>query len=533
MYRNIFVLSLLLLAVTSCTTHHDNKDFVYIEGNTFQQNGQRFVPMMLNYVVDCRSVNDHFVIAPTYYYKSYNSEWNQDIAGINRQLSAHFRLIRDMGFNTVRICFNRTYRADDGHYYYPTGDKDYSLTTDRKEIIDGLAQLVQIAKENDLKIMLLLRQPIDNAELLHFTQEVLMTFSYEPTLFAYDLMNEPLYFDLDESQCAIPRDKEDAYRIVKSWKSLQEQYAPNQLLTIGFGGPLEVLEWDPALLPADFVQIHSYHPLYFCSEVWWYSQYIGKPWMIGETALPADNDSISYHEQKCYLQASYEFAMDCGAAGYGWWEFQENLGINSFEAQYSGLMTNDGYTLNSNSDTIVGTLKPAATIVNDLIHYQPQPAHRPLNYFNMIGYNNLVIKGKVLNKADNSPVAGAIIRGWNQNWSIGTNTYSDEKGEFTLFSNDPFVHFEISAPRMSKVKFDYEVNYTRAENGCEFSLDSLPNADLEYHQVAYHPFLRNPQDRKSADTHFYIFDFEIEKFTHYKFEGVMEDIYLEEIILPK
>ena len=98
--------------------------------------------------------------------------------------------------------------------------------------------------------------------------------------------------------------------------------APHQLFTIGLAEPIEVFEWDPPTIPVDFVEMHTYHPLRVQSEMWWYSHYCGKPWMVGETGLPADDDSVSYGAQMAFMFWTYRYAKINGACGYGWWSFR-------------------------------------------------------------------------------------------------------------------------------------------------------------------------------------------------------------------
>ena len=523
--------------MVSCNRHENNLDiensgYVYVEDGHFKVKKADFFPVMLNYVVNYRCIDGKFVVSPAKYYETPDVYETNTIEDIHHQLSSHFRLIRDMGFNALRVCLDRFYPDGEGNYYYSTSEgTQFSIVDDCETILDGFEALVSAAEENDLHLMLLLKPNIDNKKLEKFNISILSRFSCKPTVFAYDFMNEPLYFDRNADGSDHPRTKDDAYRVVSSWKEMMGKYAPKQLMTIGFAVPLEVLEWDPAMLPVDFVQVHSYHPLYFQNEIWWYSHYVGKPWMIGETALPANNDSISYEEQRLFMVDSYKYTVDCGGAGYGWWEFQE-MPNNHFEAQYSGLMTHEGYTVNSQGDTIVGTLKPAVAEVKVLQKYEKHEPKRAVNYYNMIGYNNLVIRGRIVDEDTKQPVEGAIIRGWNKWWSIGTNTYSDENGNFTLYTNDFFVHFEISAPRMTKVKFDKEMKYFPVDASQGWSLDMLPMQNLEYHKVAYHVFLNDPEGRKlphNSDDNFSVFDFDAGKFDKAKFYAEMGDVYLKKL----
>ena len=135
----------------------------------------------------------------------------------------------------------------------------------------------------------------------------------------------------------------------------------------------------------------------------------------------------------------------------------------------------------------------------------------------MLGYENYVIKGKII--SDKKPVEGAVIRGWNQYWKVGMNTYSDENGDFTLYSNDSCVHFEISAPGLEKVKFDsrnLNLKYKRID-GKEHDFSELENVMLEYHKISFYPFMKN-------DT--VLLEFNGDLFNKAKFEADMGTIEL-------
>ncbi len=92
----------------------------------------------------------------------------------------------------------------------------------------------------------------------------------------------------------------------------------------------------------------------------------------------------------------------------------------------------------------------------------------------MLAYINLAVTGRVVDDNGN-PVEGAVIRGWNDDWSVGMNTYSDSTGRFRLVSNDICPHFEISAPHYSTVKFDRRLSYPANLK--------LPNRNREYQQL--------------------------------------------------
>ena len=238
--------------------------------------------------------------------------------------------------------------------------------------------------------------------------------------------------------------------------------------------------------------------------------------MIGEIALPSDGDSIPYAHQANFAKEISEYAIDCGIAGFGWWDFQEDLAqVNSsFEAAYTGLLNHEGTTTTLDGNyIIIGTVKPAVEEIKKISEYQSKnKKEKPINYYNNLGYNNFVIKGKIVDQKTNQPIEGAVVRGWTKWWNIGWNTYTDETGNFTLYSNDPFTHFSISAPGFSKLFFDKNLNYKNI-TGENWDINNLPDKDLEYHSICYQPFLK--PDAQS------VFDFEPARFNQAKFEGDM------------
>lgn len=536
-WKTIFYL-LFIIFISACGLKNENKkdlsgtDYIYIKDKSFMNRGKIFFPLMLNYAVGFRNIEDKFYISPILQYENPEIFESNSKTSIENQIRAHFTLINEMGFNTIRICFDRVFFDDENKaFYFPADEKKLFLLKDYKLIFEGLKPLFKIASENKLKIMLLIKPPVENPELECFTKLLLQEFSNETTLFAFDFFNEPLYFDLVNSANKNTfRKKADAFKIVKKWKQMMLDYAPNQLFTIGFAEPLEVFEWDPSILPVDFIAFHTYHPLRVPNEIYWYSKYINKPWMIGETALPADGDSISYEEQKQFYKEVFKRVINCGGSGIGWWEFQEPA-TGNFEAKYTAILNHKGVTKTKKGNySIIGTVKP---VVDEIIRLKDfrikENCECNSNYYNMLGYNNFKLIGKVYNKNTMLPIEGAVIRGWNNDWSIGQNTFTNKDGEFTLYSNDVCIYFEVSAPKMSNSKFSFNTNYIAISN--YNSITDLPSQKLEYHNISYKTFLKYPIDSIGKDD--YIFNFEESKFNQAKFVGHMGIIKLEPLDFVK
>ena len=432
----IICLIFIVLAAMSCGSRggvvvHDDPvpapGFVGIADGHFVVDGEPWFPVMLNYKAEMRMVDGEVQVVP--------APWYTD-----GPMRRHFDTIASWGFNAVRICL----------------DADYS-DFDTAAMHRAVHRAVLQADSAGLRVMLLVQPPLD-AFWMEYTEGLLRYMADVPALWAYDLMNEPLYFDPEPR-----REKQSADSIVREWRKMVRRNAPHQLFTVGLAEPIEVFEWDPSTIPVDFVEMHTYHPLRVQSEMWWYSHYCGKPWMVGETGLPADGDSVTYEAQQSCMWETYRFASLLGACGYGWWEFQDcPKGVN-FEAQYTGLRDSTGQA------------KPAARMLKCICFgvddWMPT---LPVNYYNMLAYRNVAVVGRVVSRIGR-PIEGAVVRGWNNDWSIGVNTFSDADGRFRLVSNDTCTHFEISAPGMTNAKFDRRPGYPA---GIE-----LKECSREYHQI--------------------------------------------------
>lgn len=488
-------------------------EFVTLEGKQFKTKGQDFFPVTVNYIVDFITTGEGFSISTTYTYEQPHSYEYSDPDSLDIQLNAHFSLIREMGFNSIRLCLDRI-REDEKGIYYSTNHYSGALYIDENtsEILDAFENVITIAAQNDLRVMPLIRAPHLSERLPAFTEAFLKRFSDNPTVFAYDFFNEPLYFDKDHNQ------KKEAYNIVQGWRKMMDKHAPHQLMCIGFSEPIEVFRWDPSILPVDFIAFHTYHPLRIQNEIYWYSKFIDKPWMIGETSLPADNDSISYEEQRQFMKETVRLVRSCGGSGFGWWEFQDEPAAGRFDASFNGMLNNSGVIKREGHHQITGTLKPAAFELEKALQSEETvPCTCAVNYQNILGYSNLLVEGRVVDKKTGAGIEGAVIRGWNTSWAIGMNTFTDSEGRFTLYSNEPCTHFEISAPGRELLKFDRTHSFTPTSEDAP-PIDQLPNRDLEYHNIHYQPFLKTDSIPDRIESDFFIFDFDPKLFNkaHYR-----------------
>jgi hypothetical protein len=519
------ILYLLIIAgilLSSC--EHSEKDFVVISGNQLEYKEEPYFPLTVNYVLQMRQIDGKYCLAPTLEYEEVDKYESETLSELRVETRGHLQIMKDMGFNSVRLCMDRI-KIDEEGWYYPVDSAYHSkklyLSQSADTILHAFTEYVELVNEMDLKLIWLLKPPVEDATLWDFSVKLLRQFRNEPAIFAYDFFNEPLYFDRERDGW-----KDNVFDVVSSWRRMMDLYAPNQLLTIGLSEPIEVFRWDASILPVDFIAFHTYNPLRVPNEIYWYSKYINKPWMVGETGLPADGDSISYDTQLHFNRAAYKQVKDCGGLGMAFWEFQD-IESSNFEGKYTGLINRTGSTTSSDGAyTMKGTIKPAGHDIRNLLNYEGGGECKPaVNYFNMMGYRNYIIRGKIINEKTSEPIEGAVIRGWNHYWQVGQNTFSDEKGEFELHSNDQCVHFEISAPGMRLIKFDTVLTY-QSISGMRVRKPLLPERTLEYHNISFTDFLTDSVPGQADTMGTYLFTFDTAMFGHAQVAGEMGSINL-------
>lgn len=531
---------------------NSNSPFVRVEDGKFYERSERFYPIILNYLVSFQLTDNGIVLGPNPEYDSLKKMEGNSKEEVYGRIHAHFQLIKDIGFNTIRI---NSIDKLDYEKYFPSGafyffkrnfgreplDKSlgfFSIDDKNIDVYKSIHEIVDIAEEVGLKLIITLPRPrsssIYNETRITFLNKLFLELKEEPTIFAYDFFNEPLYFDNAEHThfSDIKRSKKDAYRLVLSWRRLLSSLDCQQLMTISFAEPIEIFEWDPSILPIDFVSVHSYSPLRVPNEIYWYSKYLKKPWLVSETALPADGDSISYYEQLQFMMETLNRAENCNSQGFGWWQFQE-VNWGHPEHNYTSLLNHEGVTVNSNGDTIYGSLKPAAIFMKDYKYEVKEDGEcdEMVNYKNMLGFDNYLLKGRIIDKQTSDPVEGAVIRGWTPYWHAGANTYTDEDGNFELYSNDRLVHFTLSALGMNSVSFNAEYNYELIDDKRLMS-----PLNTRYEDLVFRKFLKpygHLTEENISEEEPIIFQFEPSMFSNYKYRLEIPDLYLDSLGLNK
>lgn len=199
-----------------------NKDsMVQVKGRTFIWQNKPFQPKGINYYPQKTPWS--------FFWANYSPTTTQK----------DFKLIHSLGFNTARIFINF---------------QDFNKGNVPVERLNQLKNLLDIAQQNDLKVLITLFDFVGDFSLLNFTasdrqlESLLYQFRNHPAIFAWDLKNEP---DLDYKY----HNKEDVREWLVYMLKQAKKYDPNHLLTVGWAYPENV---DFLSKELDFVSFHSY-----------------------------------------------------------------------------------------------------------------------------------------------------------------------------------------------------------------------------------------------------------------------------------
>jgi hypothetical protein len=463
-----FTLGITVPAASQATV----SEFVSVHGKSFYVNGQKFWPVVMNYIVDIQydASNNKFV-CPHHCYGTINDYETTDAMSSFNALVADFTLLRNQGFNTVRIvgasevgahCYdiNNNCSADnpnaswspDLEYYARnsanTGGGYVTINSPYTDMFGFTDAILQAAQQAGVKVILLVggkcidSGPI-NSLFCAYLGALAAHEKNNPTLIGYDFYNEPGYFQVTHWS------KGDVCYIVGNWTDIVHQNAPRHLTTIGLVGPGETIGgWDPGILKLDFISIHPYPYVLeggdqnqarerVKSLMYWMKLTSDVPWIIGETGLSVKNDILytgdggTPTDQLDYATQTLNYCRDCGGAGYSWWQMYDVQWGNPYE-DYFGLMT---------SSTPSPAWKPAAAAFQNFNPWTPGTCYQPYNYYNVYGYSGAHVYGGVLDqygqKVPNAYIVAKDVNG------VSAFTFSDQNGDYDLYAN--FTIYSLTA----------------------------------------------------------------------------------------
>ena len=472
----IYAFSIALLAFTvSCSNNKpvqiEDDGFVKLINNKFEIDGESFFPMVLNYNVSLINRNNEMWPSSFTGYYNFIEEQNLDKDSCILLLKSDLQMVKDMGFNTIRV-------VGIGEVLDTLKQEDIS------KYLGAIKELYTITNDVDLKVIFLLPMWPKKPELFEKYKPLLTQEKDNNNILAYDFFNEPLYFDTVQGQ----RRKKDVYRITRKWKEYLHENSPKHLLTVGLAGSKEVGVWDPNVLDIDFISFHPYEYAenMVMREIYWYSKYVKKPWIIGETSYSADNDSIPYSEQTAFAKKILQQTINGGGIGFSWWQYKDvEWGDDDFHSNYMGLLTREGTTQTSDKNLkVIGTLKDAVKVFQDFKYERTDTvAVMPYNYYNSYNHKNYKVIGMLYNSETNTPVVGATIISWYKDWSKSFITYTKEDGSFELNGEFELYHIRISATEYStfwkKTDFDGEIIRDKSPTIVSIGTQFIEPADID------------------------------------------------------
>ena len=141
------------------------EEFVFIDGNTFAVGDSAFFPIMVNYKVEPIKIGNEVVISPARYYENTTKYEAYTKSQVLDQIKGHMQLMKEMGFNSIRVCMDVLSRNEHGYYYH--SQTQAYLKADESLILNAIDDFLDIANEKGLKVMLLIKPPFED-ELKNF-----------------------------------------------------------------------------------------------------------------------------------------------------------------------------------------------------------------------------------------------------------------------------------------------------------------------------------------------------------------------------
>ena len=435
-----FVLFLVGIFFCLSNGYTQSNDFVSLKGRKFKLAGQDYYPLSLNYIVDIVHDNQgDYYVAPHHSYFLSNHFECLDEQDCFDALVDDFVTIRNLGFNSIRLVglgFGSTDDLNENPTSYPAfRSKDNNnnilinpISSDYQEMFYFTQRVLDAASAANIRVQLLVGggrvdSPLFRTKYQNYLSAISANFSSNSTLYSYDLLNEPLYFDNDEYS------KRDVCNLVEGWYNALKVNSSRHLVTLGLATSSEVFEWDPGVLKLDFLSFHLYSDIIDVvkSEIKWISETSRLPWMIGETGFganangPGGQGTVS--QQRQFAKETMEMTRDCGGSGYSWWMYKDVYWGDPYMGDFFGVL--DHQNVAKPVSVEFGVFNPNINTGGCIT---------PSNYYNMNANSAYSISG-IVRDQNNQPIKNAVITCWAANWKRAAKTFSKLDGSFTLYSD--------------------------------------------------------------------------------------------------
>ncbi|MEI6347624.1 MAG: cellulase family glycosylhydrolase [Bacteroidota bacterium] len=442
---------ILLLSGSLLTGFCQSPSPISITQGKFTQDGKPWFALTLNYQVDIFTDDETvFWIGPNHGYSKNNQRCCNNQLDARMALFSDFARIKEMGFNTVRICGLELQASNSSNdkKLWVNCKKGVSLdnipflsSKKNNKVLASMAKaVVEEAHDAGLQVIFLtgkanLQRNKIQEKYTEWLEILCDTLKKTSPIFAIDIFNEPIYSNSSKLS------KNELFLVTEKWYKSIKKRLPKTLVTIGLIGPEDILEWDPEALNIDFVNYHLYPTNtdfeYVAASLHWISQTSKKPWIVGETGYSGTDDSTqkfnqgSASDQLRYATFSFNRALCKGAQGYSWWMFRDLFWGNNVDNM--GLVDHQG------KDKLIVPFFKTISLTTS----QNCPLPDDLHYYRM-EYTDYTIQGKIENMKG-MPFPNAVICAWDADWKNFKWTISDKNGNYNIGSNTPIKFVRASA----------------------------------------------------------------------------------------
>ncbi len=449
----------------ACTT-----DFVYLKDKQLYRHGAPWFPVSVNFEFEIRHIPDAsggpgtYFLAPAHSYCTDNVCCS-DPDTCHTMLQTMLAQVKSFGVDSLRMVSLALRPATDGHLYFDCidhvngtitacTDADEPVTTSPDLPLQLTDDAVALMKEQGfVGILLAGHGSVDGAssrDLYAAWLNLLAShYSDEPTIFAFDLMNEPQY---EASNTGIA--KTDANAIVRTWYNAVRSGSQHLMVTMGLGDLTVASAWDAQILPLDFASPHLYTNRawddtaqnFLNTQYGWYAlqKY---PTLIGETSQPVDATATEA-DQASFASFSFAAAKACGQMGLQWWEYRD---VTWSPTELFGLVREDG------------TMRPAASVFQSVPTIDPAPAcFVPMASGNVDPTQPYHTGGSIL-QPNGLPLANAVVMGWAcPSWGTFYWTLTDLNGDFQLDTDQLVIDVRATGAGLSVVDTGVDCSRTTA-----------------------------------------------------------------------
>jgi hypothetical protein len=442
--KTIFLFIMVLLGISSLTKAQvvPQNPFVYWENDQFMYQGEPFILKAANYHVSYHVKIDGSDTT-CYYGPNYGClyKWSgyypSDQDSLNDLMHAHFKLIKDMGFNTVRVLnwvacndfegANLYLPVWDRYSYKLTGFKvsvdscvgdcetyqDYLYFRDYQDkFFEASDKVMEIAAEYGLKVLWNCgagELEYNLSEYHDFLDTISKRYANDTALFAYDFWAEPEAFAIASIDSNTVLTRQAAFNITNQMNSIIKTNDKNHFTTIGTVDLRHELDFGFKSLNADFLNVHIYDitafyynlPDYATENIlkrdifWLKNNLTDKKWLIGEVGMPGGDTTqlddpphytgiyADWEEQNRVASVILDYSVACSNNGIVWFRFHDvNWGSADKEKAVIFDWNDANGCVSQKSSTLVTGLKGSCSVSSMNVFGTVKNIGQPTGTFN-------------------------------------------------------------------------------------------------------------------------------------------------------